>query len=74
MEEISKELVLVFGAPGMEELKITIAKPGRDITATDIKNAMEDVIATGAFGEKAIVDKIVKAQYVVKQVESVELA
>lgn len=70
---MSRELVLTFGTPGKDELKITVSKPGQ-VEAETIKAAMEEVIASGAFGEKATVDKIVGAQFVVKQAEDVDLA
>ncbi|MGL4737048.1 MAG: DUF2922 domain-containing protein [Cellulosilyticaceae bacterium] len=74
MEEISKELVLTFGTAGKEVIKLTITKPGSEISGSEIKAAMDAVIAAGALGEKGEADKIVSAQYVVKQIDNIELA
>lgn len=73
MEEMSRELVLTFGTDGNEKVKITISKPNADLVGTDIKTAMEAVVTSGALGDASAVDKVVGAEYVVRQKEVVDL-
>ena len=71
MELKSRKLVLTFGTDADTTQKLTISKPGADLNATDIKLAMENIIASGALGDEASLTSIGGAKYTIQQEEQV---
>lgn len=74
MEQGKKSLVLIFETAAGKNLEITISKPKEGLDALDIKDAMDAIVETGAFGSTDPASKVVGAQYEFKQIEKVTLA
>lgn len=74
MAEIKKRnLVLTFSNLAGGEEKITINSPKENLTSEAIATAMEAIIDAKAIGKDQLVTNKVKAEYVIQQVEAVEI-
>lgn len=73
MKVVRKNLVLTFETENESKLDLVILRPMEGLTGTEIKTAMDTILATGAFGAEAIASKIVGAQYDIRQIEEVTL-
>lgn len=74
MEITKKNLVLTFGTSAKTEETITITNPNATLENAQIKQAMEQALASGAIGEKVAANSIVGAKYVIQQVDEIDLA
>lgn len=74
MEITKKNLVLTFGTSAKTEETITITNPNATLENAQIKQAMDQALASGAIGEKVAANSIVGAKYVIQQVDEIDLA
>lgn len=72
-ETTKKSLVLTFGTAGSKEVALTITKPSDTLTAADITNAMDQIVATNAYGDGDVVNQKLAAKYVMQQVDTITL-
>lgn len=68
-----KTLVLGFTTGTGESLKLTINNPVEGMDGTRISVAMEEILASNAFGEESVASNKATAKYVIQEVEEVEL-
>lgn len=73
MEITKRNLVLTFGTPIQTEVNVVVKNPNTTLTPTQIKTAMDAIIASNAIGEASVVDSIVEAKYVIQQEDMVTL-
>lgn len=73
MAVVRKNLVLTFGAADESKLEITVLKPLEGLQGSEIKEAMNKVIATGALGVTSQANKIVGAEYDIREIQEVVL-
>lgn len=73
MAVVRKNLVLTFGAADESKLEITVLKPLESLQGSEIKEAMNKVIATGALGVTSQANKIVGAEYDIREIQEVVL-
>jgi len=74
MAEITrKSLVLTFGTAGSKEVSLTITKPDDSLSAANIASAMDQIVATNAYGDGDIVKQKLAAKYVIQQVDTITL-
>lgn len=74
MEITKKNLVLTFGTTGKTQEAITVTNPKITLEGSQIKTAMDKMLASGAIGEQMPASSIVGAKYIIQQVDEVELA
>lgn len=74
MEQVRKNLILEFETTAGAKLELKILKPAEGLDALDIKEAMDNVITTGAFGSQSQANKVVGARYDIRQIETITLA
>lgn len=72
-QETSRNLVLTFKTEDQKEISLTIRKPADGLDGTEVKAAMDTIIATGAFGHASPAASIVGAKYDIRQTETIEL-
>ncbi len=68
-----KTLVLGFTTNVGETLKLTINAPKEGMDGTSISAAMDEIIASGAFGEEGTASNKATAKYVIQEVDEVTL-
>lgn len=68
-----KTLVLGFITGAGKNMNLTINAPKEDLDGTTISAAMEQIIASSAFGEESAVSNKVSAKYVIQEVDEVVL-
>ena len=68
-----KTLVLGFTTSAGESLKLTINAPQEGMDGTKISAAMDEIIASNAFGEEGTVSNKATAKYVIQEVDEVTL-
>ncbi|MEG0014892.1 MAG: DUF2922 family protein [Cellulosilyticaceae bacterium] len=73
MAVVRKNLVLMFGAADDSKLEITVLKPMESLQGSEIKDAMETIITTGALGVSSQATKIIGAEYDIREIEPVVL-
>lgn len=73
MEITKKTLVLGFVNGLGKEVNLTINAPAENLTGEIVSDAMDEIVASGAFGEESVVTNKVDAKYVIQQVDEIEL-
>ena len=74
MAEITKKsLVLTFGTVGSKEVALTITKPSDTLTGAEIASAMDQIVATNAYGDGDAVNQKLGVKYVTQQVDVIAL-
>lgn len=74
MEMTKKILVLGFTNGTGKSVSLTINDPAEGLVGEVVSSVMDEIIASGAFGEESIVANKVEAKYVIQQVDQIELA
>ena len=74
MAEITKKnLVLGFSTAAGKAVNLTIKEPADELSSSLISSTMDEIIATGAFGEEGVVTTKEEAKYVIQEVEKITL-
>lgn len=74
MKITKKTLVLGFTNGLGKGVNLTINDPIEGLEGAAVASAMDEIIASGAFGEDSLVSKKVEAKYVIQQVDEIALA
>ena len=74
MEIKKKTLVLGFTNGFGKNVNLTINDPADGLNSELVGSVMDEIIASGAFGEESAVANKVDAKYVIQQVDEIELA
>ncbi len=74
MEITKKTLVLGFTNGLGKNVNLTINDPADGLEGDVVTSVMDEIIASGAFGEDSVVANKVDAKYVIQQVDEIELA
>lgn len=73
MRTVKRALVLKFETENQKEVELSILKPAEGLDPLDVKDAMNAIIDSGAFGEEGAATKILGAEYDVRQIEEIVL-
>lgn len=74
MSEITRKNLVVTFINGLgKEVNLTITKPIDDLGSEVISNIMEEIIASSALGEDALVATKKEAKYVIQEEEELEI-
>ena len=71
MEITKRSLVMNFLLANGKSMKLTVNNPKEGLVGQDIQAAMDEVVASGALGEEALVNGYEGAEYRISQVEPV---
>lgn len=73
MEITKKTLVLGFTNGLGKSVNLTINDPAEGLEGEVVNSVMDEIVASGAFGEESVVANKVDAKYVIQQVEEIDL-
>lgn len=73
MEITKKTLVLGFTNGLGKNINLTINDPAEGLESEIVSSVMDEIIASGAFGEESVVANKVEAKYVIQQVDEIDL-
>lgn len=74
MEITKKTLVLGFTNGLGKNVSLTINDPAEGLEGSVVSGVMDEIIASGAFGEESVVTSKAEAKYVIQQVDEIALA
>ena len=73
MEITKKTLVLGFTNGLGKSVNLTINDPAEGLEGEVVNSVMDEIVASGAFGEESVVANKVEAKYVIQQVDEIDL-